>query len=933
MNQERPAPRTPIILPQRGELVRTLAQLVAVAAAIGLVSWLLLLPTNVPRIIPALVYLGLVAVSAAWAGRVIGYAGALLAAFAWDVAFLSGGHTLVPGGYPGPASGSIPGWIPLVLFFVVALGVAELVARLRDGARRAALIRDQMEVLASVSGLLSQSFDYSKTLGEAASVAAEAFDGICVIDIMEPEGDVNRIAAAGADPDLDAIAQRLRPYSSDLDSPDHPVARVLRAGHPQLVPVVDESFIGRIARTPEHLTILQRLVGGSAIMAPMVARQHVIGALILASRPARRYAGADVPIAQDVAARFALAVDNARLFGAETEARDKAGAAASRLALVSRASELLAVSLDYPGTFTRLAELIVDGMADLCLIDVRADDGSIERVAAVHADPDKQPLADLLKERYAPLAGGPHPVAAVLSDGKPVVSTDMSDEFLRTTSRDDEHFGLIRALGFQSYICVPLSTRGRILGTLTMVSTDPERLYGEDDLTLAREMARRAAVRIDNARLYDAEQRARMQSERARDDLTFLAEASRLFSSSLDVDRTLAAAARLAVPRVADWCSIELLEDSGAIRNVAVAHVDPEKVQLARELRQRHPPHPDAATGVPSVIRTGRSEFVPEVPDELLRTAVADPEVRDLIRSLGLRSVMTVPLTARERTFGAITLVSAESGKTFDGSDLALGEEFARRAAIAVDNARLFQERDRVAHTLQRSLLPPALPQIEGLDVAARYHPQRAGMDVGGDFYDVFEVGGGNWGVAIGDVCGKGAEAAAVMGVVRYTLRTSAIYERRPSALLRNVSEALLGQIADGRFCTIAYARIRPGEGGVRATIACGGHPLPFVVRADGSVEHAGAPGTLLGVLRDVSFTDVVVDLHAGDSIVLYTDGVIDERTAIGRRGMAQVREVLADSSSLTAAEMARALDRYLEPARGERPPDDAAFVILRVPA
>jgi len=269
--------------------------------------------------------------------------------------------------------------------------------------------------------------------------------------------------------------------------------------------------------------------------------------------------------------------------------------------------------------------LIVEGMADLCLIDVEGDSGSIDRVAAVHADPSKQGLADLLRERYAPEPGGRHPVIRVLSTGKPEFASNLSDEFLRETSRDDEHYRLIRELGFQSYVCVPLSTRGRIIGTITMVSTDPARQYGEDDLALAREIARRAAVRIENARLYDAEQRARRESELARDRMEFLAEASRVMFGSLEYERTLGTVADLVVAHVADWCSIDLLDDSGTIRNMAVAHVDPAKVALAQTLRQRYPPGADAATGVTAVLRSGESELVPEIPEAMLREAVEDP--------------------------------------------------------------------------------------------------------------------------------------------------------------------------------------------------------------------------------------------------------------------------------------------------------------------
>ncbi|MEP6893738.1 MAG: GAF domain-containing protein, partial [Gaiellaceae bacterium] len=182
---------------------------------------------------------------------------------------------------------------------------------------------------------------------------------------------------------------------------------------------------------------------------------------------------------------------------------------------------------------------------------------------------------------------------------------------------------------------------------------------------------------------------ARIREER---EQQFLAEGSAILSSSLDYGETLASVAQLAVPALADWCSVDLVSSGGAIENVAVAHVDPEKVELARRLRAEYPPDPAAATGVPAVIRTGRSELYPEITDEVLATVTVDERQLGIARDLGLRSAITAPLTAGGRTFGAITFVSAESERRYTAGDLALLEEIARRAATAVDNARLYAE-------------------------------------------------------------------------------------------------------------------------------------------------------------------------------------------------------------------------------------------------
>jgi PAS domain S-box-containing protein len=183
----------------------------------------------------------------------------------------------------------------------------------------------------------------------------------------------------------------------------------------------------------------------------------------------------------------------------------------------------------------------------------------------------------------------------------------------------------------------------------------------------------------------------------ARDRLAFLLRASELLTESLDYEETLRQVAELAVPRIADWCSVELVDRDGVIRQVAVAHVDPDKRELARELRERFPPDPSAPTGVAHVVRTGRSELFSEITDEVLESALPPGQegLADIVRDLGLVSAMTVPLISRERVLGAITLVSAESGHRYGPEDVRFAEDLARRAATAIDNARRFGQQTR----------------------------------------------------------------------------------------------------------------------------------------------------------------------------------------------------------------------------------------------
>jgi PAS domain S-box-containing protein len=409
----------------------------------------------------------------------------------------------------------------------------------------------------------------------------------------------------------------------------------------------------------------------------------------------------------------------------------------------------------------------------------------------------------------------------------------------------------------------------------------------------------------------------------------FLSESSALLASSLDMSEVLNRVASLAVPEVADWCAVDLVTDSG-LERVALAHEDPAMIEMAEELRRRYPPNPHEDGGVPGVLRTGRSQLYAEIPEELLENAAVDGEHLRLVKGIGMRSAMVVPMIARGRTVGALSFVSGMSGRRFDEVDLELAEELARRCATAIDNARLFSERAYIARTLQQSLLPAELPDIPGIDAAARFLPVGEGNDVGGDFYDLFASGGRGWTVVMGDVCGKGPDAAAVTALARYTLRAAAMRERLPSRALRVLNEALLRQRDDRRFCTVAYAYLELRDGGAQIGFATGGHPLPLLVRSDGTVEPIGEPGTLLGVVPDPRFEDRSLSIGPGDALVFYTDGVIEGR-GDGTLDEAGLARVLAGCAGAGADAIAARVEELALSAQGGSPRDDIAVLVLRV--
>ena len=453
----------------------------------------------------------------------------------------------------------------------------------------------------------------------------------------------------------------------------------------------------------------------------------------------------------------------------------------------------------------------------------------------------------------------------------------------------------------------------RFIGTVLDI-TERKRAEEERDLLLARE------------------QLARMEAVRARRRLALLAAAGTTLSASLDFEATLEGIARLAVPELADWCLLDILEEDGSVNQLAAAHADPARESLLRELLGYRRFGEDAPGTVARVLRTGHSILIPEASDALLAERATGEEHLGILRRLGVCSIMSVPLLARGRTLGAMTLVSSDPERRYGEEDLSLAEGLAYRCALAVDNARLYRERSHIARTLQRSLLP-SLPEMPGIEVGVEYLPIGEENEAGGDFYDLFRTSEDAWLAVIGDVCGKGAAAAAVTALTRYTIRAVAMREDEPSAVLVALNEAMLWQVDDGQFCTVACARLEPVDGGCEVGVARGGHPAPLVVRADGSVEVLAPPGRALGIFPDPGLEVQKVGLRPGDAVVFYTDGIVEARGPDESFfGEERLRALLRSCAGLSAPAIAQRLREVtLEYGEGNAR-DDLAVLVLRVP-
>jgi serine phosphatase RsbU (regulator of sigma subunit) len=516
----------------------------------------------------------------------------------------------------------------------------------------------------------------------------------------------------------------------------------------------------------------------------------------------------------------------------------------------------------------------------------------------------------------------------------------------------------------KSLVTVPFLVDGRVTGVLGAAATSSDRFDGNDAARLQR-VADRVAMSLERARLSELERKRRGR-------IGFLAEASELLASTLDQEKTISLIAQLVVPRLASWCAVLLADDGGALQTAYVWHADESLIDPLACLLDAVDPPDAAEAGRSWSLAVAASSGLPE-------------------EAVGLASdaAWCFPLAARGRRLGVV-VIGRPRGDRPPREALELAEDLARRAALALDNARLYEQQQLTSQALQRSLLPPELPRIPGIDLAVAHEVAGEGNEVGGDFYDVFPAGENRWRFAIGDVCGTGPEAAAVTGLARHALRILAREGHDVADVVGRLNELILEEGPRARFITLLHGEITvldrgraaSGEGpeaAVRLCLVSAGHPLPLLLRAQdaaaaaqgrkpatasaragersaaadngrgggpddgagGPAPAAGVPGPLpqpaaepqplLGVMGDLSFCSQTVDLSPGDLLLCVTDGITERRDSHrlldDDDGLAKV---LARCGGLNAGAVAARIQRAAEDFGTGPRADDMALLVLR---
>ena len=818
-------------------------------------------------------------------------------------------------------------------------------------------------LLAEAGRLLASSLELDETLRTVTRLGIPELADWCAVVVVDPDGRRRELTSGHADARLEALLCDLRGRRREGEEQrDHTgIASVLETSEPAIfAPLAADDLPDA---TDEERRLWQRLHPVSWLVVPMRADGALIGALtLLSTDPARVYDDGDIPVAVELAERCARAVVNAQRYEAAESARSLLDTV---FATAPVGMSVLDAELRYVLVNERLAEMNGRPVGDHLgrrVLDVlgpagRPIDDLVRRVVET-----SEPVSDVeltaggraFLASYAPVVVEREVLGVIAAVVETTERHRAQEEIARSEAQfralvDAAVFGVARGRRDEirhandAFLALVGRDRAELGAGLSWTGCTPPRWH-DVDASKAHELAERGS--------FDP-----YEKEFARPDGTvvpalvagsaipgqdgewigFVVDLTERRAAEREREHVLARTSRLHA--VGEGLS-------GALTEAEVAAVIFEQGMAAtgaccgvlglvrdRDLRVEHrfgidgdapgilpldlqAPMPTAARDRAPVLLHSHAEWLERFPQVPPRS--------------DFEAFAAVPLPFEDGVVGVMGLGFPDV-RAFDDHDVDLLVAIARQGAQALERARLYEERAYVARTLQEGLLPRALPDIPGLDLAVLYRPLGDGSEVGGDFYDVVALDDDGWLVVVGDICGKGTAAAVLTGIMRSTVRALALHEDRPEMLLQRVNEALLSEGSANALATMAVATIRRDGDRFAVRCAAGGHPPPLLLRAGGDLEVVEASGPLLGVRLDPPFIAVDETLHRDDVLLLYTDGVIDDRPPGGFPfGEERLHAAVASAPERDAAGIIGAVDEAVRAHAPDAPRDDKALLAVR---
>jgi PAS domain S-box-containing protein len=583
----------------------------------------------------------------------------------------------------------------------------------------------------------------------------------------------------------------------------------------------------------------------------------------------------------------------------------------------SEAAAILSSSLDLKAVMSLFARLATNLFCHGCVVLLAEPDGAIESEAVAHKDPQIERRLHGWSSTQRVAKRGP--VKRVLESRKPLLLASVSELTLAEAVIDDDDDGrLLEDLHLQSVIIVPLVVADDLVGAVTFMSSDKTRAYDAEDLDIAMATARQAALAIENARSMEREQKL---SERLR----FLARATEQLFTSLGTPVTLDGLLDVLVGDIADGAFVFTVEPGNVLRIEAAAHREESNRSLVQSLLRQRVLNPEAEGRITSRLHQLRG-YVRNDIDQREVADSAQPHALKSLLHLHPKTAVVTPLAIGGELIGVLVAFSSDSDRKYGDGDLQLLDEIGRRASVAIEHAHSLARERHIAQTLQEVTLPSRLASVPGIVLSTAYFAASTDLQVGGDWYDAFELDDGRLLLTIGDVVGHGLQASVIMGKLRHFFNVIATYESDPARILDAAERILLRRYPDA-IATAFLAILDPGSQHI--IFANAGHPYPLARLRDGSIVELEANGLPIG-LRSLSEpgqsrargTDDV------DLLALYTDGLVEATRDI-EHGERLLRAAMSRDAVLYTHNAASFIAACCLPVRA---PDDVAVLTLTMP-